>query len=129
MLAGEAADRLSGLDAETLAEARVALDDPGISAGRRGVAGDRLGASALHDPTEGGLLMGLHEMAAAAAVGLTDRPNAVLWFEPASAVCDGTRRRPVVDACLRDVARGIRLRRRPSEPCSRIRRRLVMRLP
>ena len=47
-----------------------------------------LGAKALHDPTEGGLLGGLHEMAAAAAVGIRIDRNAVLWFEPGLAVCE-----------------------------------------
>jgi hydrogenase expression/formation protein HypE len=87
VLANEAAERLSGLDAETLAQARLALDDPGISVVEPALLATRLGASALHDPTEGGLLMGLHEMAVAGDVGLRVDPDAVLWFEPGVAVC------------------------------------------
>ncbi len=87
VLANEAAERLSGLDAETLAQARLALDDPGISVVEPALLATRLGATALHDPTEGGLLMGLHEMAVAGDVGLRVDPDAVLWFEPGVAVC------------------------------------------
>ncbi len=87
VLANEAADRLMELDPEVLARARAALDDPGISVVEPALLATELGASALHDPTEGGLLMGLHEMAMAGSVRLRVDPDAVLWFEPGVAVC------------------------------------------
>jgi hydrogenase expression/formation protein HypE len=87
VLANEAAERLALVDPETLARARAALDDPGISVVEPALLATRLGASALHDPTEGGLLMGLHEMAVAGEVGLRLDLDAVLWFEPGLAVC------------------------------------------
>jgi hydrogenase maturation factor len=87
VLANEAAERLAVVDPETLAQARAALDDPGISVVEPALLATQLGASALHDPTEGGLLMGLHEMAVAGGVGLRLDPDAVLWFEPGLAVC------------------------------------------
>ena len=103
-----------GLEAERWHEARAALDDPGISRRRRGAAGDRLGASALHDPTEGGLLMrssrdgrGRRDVGSAS----TERRALVR-----AGVCRmrGTRLRSVVDACLGDAARGVRLRKAAS---------------
>jgi hydrogenase maturation factor len=87
VLANEAAERLADVDAEVLARARGALDDPGISVVEPALLATRLGATALHDPTEGGLLMGLHEMAVAGDVALRVNPDAVLWFEPGVAVC------------------------------------------
>jgi hydrogenase expression/formation protein HypE len=41
----------------------------------------------MHDATEGGLASGLHELAAAAGVGLQVDRSAVLWFEPGVEVC------------------------------------------
>jgi hydrogenase expression/formation protein HypE len=46
-----------------------------------------MGATALHDPTEGGLAAGLHEMAAAAGLRIVVDREAVLWFSPGVAVC------------------------------------------
>jgi hydrogenase maturation factor len=46
-----------------------------------------LGATALHDPTEGGLSAGLHELAEASGVALQVDADAVLWFEPGLAMC------------------------------------------
>src|SRR4029077_1775846 len=45
------------------------------------------GASAIHDPTEGGLASGLHELSAAAGVAVCVDRSAVVWFEPGVAVC------------------------------------------
>jgi hydrogenase maturation factor len=87
VLARDAADRLSGLDPGVLADARAALDRPGISLVEPALLAARLGATALHDPTEGGLSVGLHEMAAAAGVRIRIDRDAVLWFEPGLAVC------------------------------------------
>jgi hydrogenase expression/formation protein HypE len=42
----------------------------------------------MHDPTEGGLAAGLHELALASNVGIRVDRGAVLWFEPGLAVCD-----------------------------------------
>lgn len=88
VLAGEAADRLDKVQGGVLAEAQGALEHPGISLVDAALLASELGAKALHDPTEGGLLGGLHEMAAAAVVGIRIDRNAVLWFEPGLAVCE-----------------------------------------
>jgi len=67
--------------------ARGALDDPGISVVEAALTAAELGARALHDPTEGGLSAGLHEMAEASGVGLVVDPGPVLWFEPGKRIC------------------------------------------
>ncbi len=72
--------------AATLAEAAGALRDPGISVVRAALLATALGASAMHDPTEGGLSAGLYEMAETAGVGLTVSGDAVLWYEPGRAL-------------------------------------------
>ncbi|HEX9312910.1 MAG TPA: AIR synthase-related protein [Actinomycetota bacterium] len=87
LLAREAADRLGGLDPALLDAARGALDDPGISVVEPALLAADLGATALHDPTEGGLAAGLHEMAHASSVFLRIDRRAILWFGPGAALC------------------------------------------
>lgn len=87
VLAAEAAGRLSALDPGIVRAAARAADDPGISVVEAALIAARLGASALHDPTEGGLAAGLHELALASGVRLEVDAARVLWFEPGVAVC------------------------------------------
>jgi hydrogenase maturation factor len=87
VLAREAADRLAGIDPRLLGEAAEALDRPGISVVEPALLAADLGVSAMHDPTEGGLAGGLHELARAAGVRIRVYREAVLWFEPGLAVC------------------------------------------
>ena len=87
VLAREAADRLGELDPALLDVARGALDDPGISVVEPALLAAELGATALHDPTEGGLAAGLHEMAHASSVFLRIDRGAILWFGPGAALC------------------------------------------
>ena len=87
VLACEAADRLHGLDPIVLEAARAALVRPGISVVEAALLAAELGVKALHDPTEGGLAAGLHEMADAAGVRIRIEREAVLWFEPGISVC------------------------------------------
>jgi hydrogenase expression/formation protein HypE len=88
VLAREAADRLTGLDRGDLDKALVALDDPGISVVEPALLAAELGASAMHDPTEGGLAAGLNEMAEASGVRVRVDLSSVLWFSPGRAICD-----------------------------------------
>ena len=54
-----------------LQRAQNCLYDPGISVVRvAGLAAEHAGVHAMHDPTEGGLATGLHEMALAAGTGI-----------------------------------------------------------
>ena len=72
---------------DTLTRARDALRDPGISIVKAALRAAELGATALHDPTEGGLSAGLHELADASGVALRVDADAVLWFPCGLAVC------------------------------------------
>lgn len=88
VLAAEAGDRLRHLDPALLRAAGSALVDPGISVVEPALLAAREGAVAMHDPTEGGLAAGLHELASASGVGLVVDRSAVRWFDPGTAVCD-----------------------------------------
>jgi hydrogenase expression/formation protein HypE len=94
VLATEAALRLTGLDPEVVRAAAAALDDPGISVVESALLAAELGATSLHDPTEGGLAAGLNEIAAAAHVKLRVDRGRVLWFEPGIAICNVLRADP-----------------------------------
>lgn len=87
VLAVEAAARLSAVSADVVHAAAAAVDSPGISVVDAALAAAELGATALHDPTEGGLASGLHELAAASRVRLRVDPTRIVWFEPGLAVC------------------------------------------
>jgi hydrogenase maturation factor len=88
VLAREATPRLSAVASATLARARAALRDPGISVVEPALRATALGATALHDPTEGGLSAGLYELAEASGVALELNAEATLWFEPGMAICE-----------------------------------------
>ena len=81
------AERLAAVSAQGLEAARSALDTPGISVVGPALDAARAGASALHDPTEGGLSAGLHEMADASALALVIEPERIAWFEPGLELC------------------------------------------
>ena len=87
VLAAEARGSLGGVDPAVVRAAAAALDDPGISVVDAALAAAGLGATALHDPTEGGLAAGLHELAQASGVRLVIDGAAVQWFEPGLALC------------------------------------------
>jgi hydrogenase maturation factor len=87
VLATECADRLAALPADVLARARDGLRSPGISVVEPALLAAELGATSLHDPTEGGLATGLAEMAEASGTALAVRADAVTWFEPGLLVC------------------------------------------
>lgn len=80
-------ERLATVSDDTLGAARSALEAPGISVVEPALAAARAGAGALHDPTEGGLSAGLHEMADASGVALTLQPERIAWFDAGVALC------------------------------------------
>lgn len=89
IIAREKADQLEGrLPAGDIQRARNFLHDPGISvvpdAAVATAAGD---VHAMHDPTEGGLATGLHELAQAAGVGLVLDRRAVPIDPLTEALC------------------------------------------
>ncbi len=88
VLAHEMKESLSGVDPEILERAEGAIQDPGISIVAPALLATALGAIAMHDPTEGGLSAGLHEMAEASGLALRVDQNAALWYAPGIALCD-----------------------------------------
>jgi hydrogenase expression/formation protein HypE len=87
VLAAEAAGAGDRLDRGDLEAATAALDDPGISVVGAALRAGELGATAMHDPTEGGLAAGLHELADASRVALHLDGASIAWFAPGLAVC------------------------------------------
>ena len=87
VLAAEPRERLRDVEPALLAQARRALDEPGISVVEPALRAAELGASALHDPTEGGLSAALHELAEASEVALRVAAEEVLWYAPGRALC------------------------------------------
>lgn len=61
---------------------------PSISVVEPALAAAELGASAMHDPTEGGLAAGLHEIGEASGVAIVVDRSAVSWYPPAMAVVE-----------------------------------------
>ncbi|MFP6759037.1 MAG: AIR synthase related protein [Alphaproteobacteria bacterium] len=88
VLASEAEKRLGGVSPEILARARDAVRVPGISVVAPALRAAALGATAMHDPTEGGLSAGLYELAEASGLALRVDRAAALWFEPGAVLCD-----------------------------------------
>ncbi len=86
VLAAEAADRF-GLSDELRARASSVLEDPGISVVEPALLATRLGAHAMHDPTEGGLATGLLELANASGLALRVATREVLWLEVGLEIC------------------------------------------
>jgi len=87
VLAAEMDARLDAVDPNLLALAQQAVARPGISVVDAALIATDSGATALHDPTEGGLSAGLHELADASGIQIRVDEEAVLWFEPGCAVC------------------------------------------
>ena len=88
VLAAELTDRLGAVPAAVLERAASAIAAPGISVVEPALLAAAFGALALHDPTEGGLSTGLHELAEASGVALEVDADAVLWFEPGRAIAN-----------------------------------------
>ena len=87
ILSFEAAERLQDIDPALLARARDGMKDPGISVVEPALRAAGLGATALHDPTEGGLSAGLYEMAEASGLALRIDLERALWFAPGQVIC------------------------------------------
>lgn len=67
---------------------------PSISVVEPALAAAELGASAMHDPTEGGLAAGLHEIGEASGVAIVVDRSAVAWYPPALAVVEAAGAEP-----------------------------------
>jgi hydrogenase expression/formation protein HypE len=80
ILATEHADRLRqrGVPEDVLRNVARWLESPGISvAAAAGLLVEAGGVHAMHDPTEGGLITALHELAEASGIGLRIRRDAI----------------------------------------------------
>jgi hydrogenase maturation factor len=88
ILAQERARELaSALPPTVVRSARLLRQRPGISVVPEAVIAARYGASAMHDPTEGGVRAGLHEIAFASRVRLDVDLERVPVFPPTAHVC------------------------------------------
>lgn len=89
ILAREKRDRLTGrVPGEVLARARALLTDPGISVVADALAAAEAGGvHAMHDPTEGGVLTGLAELAAASGLGLRVSGDRIPVLAETTAIC------------------------------------------
>jgi len=80
--------RAAGIDRSLLERARGFLREPGLSVVREALtAVDAVAVHALHDPTEGGLATGLHEIADAAGVGLRIERERIAVLPECAALC------------------------------------------
>jgi hydrogenase expression/formation protein HypE len=84
----EAALRKRGYGDDLIARAQGYLHDPGISVFREARwASDNCEVHAMHDPTEGGLAMGLREVGIAAGVGMMIEEERIEILPESSALC------------------------------------------
>jgi len=86
ILANDLADRLGGVSAELLAEARGYADRLSVVPEARLAL--ELGVTAMHDPTEGGVVGAAWEMAEASAAGFRIEVEAVPVTAATRAICD-----------------------------------------
>ncbi len=91
IIAREKAGELREFGDEFLERCRNFLIEPGISVVRDAATAVLAGrVHAMHDPTEGGLATGLHEMAQAAGIGMMIEAEAVPVYPETLAVCRAT---------------------------------------
>ena len=84
----EADLRQRGVPETTILRAKNLLFDPGISVVHDAHLATRAGhIHAMHDPTEGGLAMAIHELASAARVGVVIERDQILVREEAALLC------------------------------------------
>jgi len=89
ILAREYEAPLAGLDQEIILRARDYIKNPGISVVNEAQIATRVGGvTAMHDPTEGGILCALWELADAAEVGLIVQLDAIPILYEAERMCD-----------------------------------------
>jgi hydrogenase maturation factor len=80
--------KLKGLSASVVSRAKRLLEDPGISVGPEARAAIRCGANAMHDPTEGGLLNGLWEMAEASRLAIDVDVDGIRVYPETEIICE-----------------------------------------
>jgi len=91
LIAREKTSELTQFGDEFLERCRNFLVEPGISVVRDAAIAVSAGrVHAMHDPTEGGLATGLHEMAQAAGIGMMVEAEAVPVYPETLALCRAT---------------------------------------
>ncbi len=89
ILAREKAEELRGeVDEDLLSKAAGFLKSPGISVVHEALLAANLGAKAIHDPTEGGVAMGLYEMSKACGHELEVDASAIPVEKETNALCE-----------------------------------------
>lgn len=91
--AGEALEALVG--PETVRRAAAFLRDPGLSVVPEAIRAAEVGATALHDPTEGGVAMGLLELSLACGHEVLVRPASIPVAEATRRLCEATGLNPL----------------------------------
>lgn len=88
LIAGERAEAVAARHgAEFAARCRAFLREPGISVVRDAAIARAGGATAFHDPTEGGVATGLRELAGAAGLGLRIEAEAIPIYPETGTLC------------------------------------------
>lgn len=98
LLARERRDALlaSGVALETVAAAAALLSNPGISVVEEArIAAATVKVHSLHDATEGGLITGLREVAAASGLGLAVEETSIPILPECSAICQSLNLNPL----------------------------------
>ena len=98
LLARERGDTLlaAGVAGETVAAAAAMLSNPGISVVEEArIAVDTVEVHSLHDATEGGLITGLREVAAASGLGLAVEETSIPVLPECSAICQALNLNPL----------------------------------
>ncbi len=104
------------LDEPRIERAKAYLTDPGISVVREALLANEVAdVHAMHDPTEGGLIAGLWELAVAAGVGLSIEAERIPVLAETRAVCDALHIDP-----LRLIASGALLIAVPPDASERV---------
>jgi hydrogenase expression/formation protein HypE len=112
--------RRRGVSEALIQRAKDFLFEPGISVVRDAQLAISAGrVHAMHDPTEGGLAMAIHELAAAAHVGVVIERNPIPILEEAALLCQVYGLDP-----LGTIASGALLIATPPEDAGKIQRRL-----
>lgn len=91
IIAREVGDRLidEGVDEESVERAKGFLHDPGINVLQEARVAVKAGdVHAMHDPTEGGLATGLHELSMASGTGVAVHLEDIPFFPETEAFCE-----------------------------------------
>ena len=83
----KAADLQAQIDDAALHEAAQLRYEPGISVVQEALLAAEHGATAMHDPTEGGVAMGLYELATASEIGLALDLDAISVLPVTHTIC------------------------------------------